>query len=242
MKNYIFTCKNCNHAIQQNDSQSGCEIGNLKILIDSNQAALNPETGYYDLERVCLGKHDSKVKFNYLFILKDSNLINQLYTNINQAVERGAVWIGVIHDFPDKGDEIIEKLKTLECKHFVAANYEKFDDVFKLDQPMNSYINGWTIVNIVGEEFNHELTDQLSKYLTTNQKPVALVRNYDESINGMAFLNIIYKFLKGSRPIKDEYENILHVKVYEEKITEMSPDMVKSWKEIYEISDIITNQ
>jgi hypothetical protein len=106
---------------------------------------------------------------------------------------------------------------------------------------MKNYKNGWTIVNVVGEDFDTNLINTLDFYLNTKTKPIALIKSGEDSVNEMCFYNFIYKFLKGSKlEVNSETQEIID-KSYEEKVAESSIDMIKTWKEINEINNSFTS-
>lgn len=245
MKTYIFSCENCKHADIKNQIQEGCNLHKLQSFIDQDKASFNPEINFYDLNRVCLSKNSDeialKTKVGYLFILNEESKFDVLKKNISLCLENNPIWIGVVHSSPDLNDDIIEYFKEVPCLHNIICNYDLIDDIYKPDQYIKKYKNGWTIVNVVGEEFNKDLCLSLDAYLDSNQRPVGLIKDDGESINNLCFFNVIYKFLKGSKPEIDEETEEVTFATYEEKIMLMSPDMIKTWKEIYEINSHSSN-
>ena len=235
MKNYIFTCEGCAHAAISNNVQIGCNLNKLQSFIDQEKASINPTSNFYDLNRVCMSKNSIKeknTKVGYLFILKEETKFPELINNISLCLKNNPVWIGVVHELPDLTDEIINSLKDLPCLHNIICNFSSIDSLYIPDQLINKYKNGWTIVNIVGEKFDETLYDKLDNYIIANKKPIALIKNIDNSVNGMVFFNIIYKFLKGSKPDIDEETQDVTFRTYEHKIIEMSPDMIKTWEDL----------
>jgi len=240
MKTYIFSCENCKHADIADGIQTGCSLHKLQSFIDQEKASLNPESNFYDLNRVCLSKNSDEValktKIGYVFILNEVSKLETLKENIHLCLENNPVWIGVVHNLPEANDNIIEYFKDVPCLHNIICNYDLIDDIYKPDQLLKKYKNGWTIVNVVGEEFNKDLCLTLENYISNNEQPVGLIKDEGESVNNFCFFNIIYKFLKGSKPDINEETDEVTFATYEEKIMAMSPDMIKTWKEIYEIN------
>lgn len=244
MKNYIFTCKDCVHVTKENDIQTGCNLNKLQSFIDQEKASINPATNFYDLNRVCMSKNNvdqRNTKVGYLFILKNKDKLPELINNISLCLKNNPIWIGVVHDFPELKDEIVDNVKHVPCLHNIICNFSTVDNLYIPDQLINKYKNGWTIINVVGEKFDETLYNTLDEYIISNKKPVALIKNLDNSMNGMVFFNIIYKFLKGSKPDIDEETQDVTFRTYEHKIIEMSPDMIKTWEDLNENNRIISN-
>ena len=103
-------------------------------------------------------------------------------------------------------EKIINILDGLNIKYNIVCNYDKIADLYKLDQFIKNYKNGWTLVNVVGEYFNH------------NAKQV--------------YFNFIYRYVNGSRPDFNEEEQVYYTKSLYEKISAKDPSMIKTWKEI----------
>ena len=245
MKTYIFSCESCKHADMADQVQGGCSLNKLQSFIDQDKASFNPETNFYDLNRVCLSKNSDQValktKVGYVFILNEESKFENLKENVSLCLENNPIWIGVVHNLPHLNDDIIEYFKDVSCLHNIVCNYDPIDDIYKPDQFFKKYKNGWTIVNVVGEEFNKDLCLSLESYLNNNEQPVGLIKDEGESMNNFCFFNIIYKFLKGSKPDIDEETNEVTFATYEEKIAVMSPDMIKTWKEVNEINHNSSN-
>jgi hypothetical protein len=179
-------------------------------------------------------------KIGYIFILKDINQLETLKNNISKILHHDPNWIGICHNLVESTDDIIDEMRYLQCKYNIVMNYNQIPDLYILDQFINNIKNGWTIVNIVGEEFNEDLYLKINKVNNANI-PIALIKNESESINEMAYFNYIYKFLKGSKVEIDEETDIVRNMTYEEKIKEKSPDMIKTWEQINEINRSISN-
>lgn len=246
MENHkISSCQNCKHAEIDNNVQTGCAINKLSNFTESNSAELNNESGYYDLLKVCLFKNkelkDVKTPVGYIFILKDESKIELLKNNIENILDKNPIWIGIIHNLVNLADDIIDKFSYISLPINIICNHNEITDVDSLDLFMKNYKNGWTIVNIVGEDFNTNLVTTLDFYLSTKTKPIALIKSSEDSVNEMCFYNFIYKFLKGSKlEVNSETQEIID-KSYEEKVAESSIDMIKTWKEINEINNSFTS-
>jgi hypothetical protein len=98
---------------------------------------------------------------------------------------------------------------------------------------MNSYKNGWTFVNIAGKELDTNLLNVLNGYVN-DFNSLGLVTHDCDSINGFAFFNMIFKYLKGNYPSILDDETVVE-KTFIEKIMETSPQMKKNWKDLYEV-------
>lgn len=179
-------------------------------------------------------------KIGYIFILKDISHLPQLKDNISKISHHNPNWIGICHNLEEFADYIIEEMRYLKSSYNIVLNYNKIPDIYILDQFINNIKNGWTVVNIVGEDFNEDLYLKINK-ITTSNIPVALIRHDSDSINGMAYFNYIFKYLKGSKLEIDEENDIVKNMTYEEKIKEQSPAMIKNWEEIDEINRNIAN-
>ena len=179
-------------------------------------------------------------KIGYIFILKDVSHLSQLKDNISKVLHHNPNWIGICHNLEESADDIIDEMRYLECQYNIVLNYNKIPDIYILDQFINNIKNGWTVVNIVGEDFNEDLYLKINK-ITTSNIPVALIRHDSDSINGMAYFNYTFKYLKGSKLEIDEENDIVKNMTYEEKIKEQSPSMIKTWEEIDEINRNIAN-
>jgi len=229
----IFSCESCCHAILENSNQTGCLLDKLSK-IPSN---FNSSKGFFDLQKVCAYKNnnpeDVKIKLGYIFILNDISKLDELKKNIDLVQENNPMWIGVNHDFPEVATEINLYMARLNIPHNVILNYEKVSsDIHRLDQFMNSYKNGWTFVNVVGQQFDLSKVNILDNYI--NQfNPLAIVKNKCDSLNEFVFFNMIFKYLKGSYPSILE-DDTIEQKTFTEKVQDMSSYMIKNWKELYE--------
>lgn len=229
----IFTCESCCHAIIENDEQTGCKLDKLSKI----PSVFNKSTKFFNLEKVCAYKNNDpeniKIKVGYIFILKDPDKIQELKNNINSVKDMNPLWIGVNHDFPEIKDDINKYLMSLNIPYNIILNYEKVaGDIYRLDQFMKNYKNGWTLVNIIGEKFDIDKYKILNTYVN-HFNPLAIVKNKCDSVNELVFFNMIFKYLKGSYPSILEDETI-EQKTIIEKVEDMSSYMVKNWKELYE--------
>lgn len=134
-------------------------------------------------------------KIGYVFILNNFSSIEQLKLNISTAISCNPMWIGIIHNDKEIHKDIITFMESYHIPFNIIYNIENIPDILKLDQFMSNYKNGWTIVNVVGEQFSTDKYDTINK-IPADIAPIALVRDESESINNMCFFNIIYKHLK----------------------------------------------
>ena len=172
----------------------------------------------------------------YVFILNDPNLISELKENILTVMSRNPMWIGITTNDEEVNQDIINFMECLNVPFDVIYNLHELPDILKLDQYMSHYKNGWTLVNVVGEEFSIDKYDYVEA-IFNSIAPVALIRDESESINNMCFFNIIYKFLQGSKcKIEGDTEETeeLVCELFEERVAASQPTMIKTWKDIYD--------
>lgn len=242
MRNYkISSCSNCKHAVLDNGVQTACAVNKINRLIESKFAEFNAESGHYDLFKVCLFRNkdssDVKTPVGYIFILNDISNIDTLKNNIDKALEKNPIWIGIVHNLVDSASDIILKFGYIACPINIICNHNPTHDIISLDMFMKNYKNGWTIVNVVGEDFDIDLIDSLDLYLNNTRSATALIKSSDDSVNQMCFYNFIYKYLKGSLLEIDPTTEEVIDKTYEQKVLDSSPNMIKTWKEINEINN-----
>lgn len=243
----IFSCYKCKHAIIKNSKQVGCEENKLEKLISDDKAQILDDDYFYSLEKVCLFKDDNNtanksevdIRLGYIFILNDANKLDILKNNINLIKDKNPIWIGVTHQFEDLNSDIVNILEAANCKYNIIINYKESDDVFKPDQYMNQYLNGWTLINIVGEPFNSNAKEILQDCIINKDLvAAAIVDTCDDSkINNVCFFNILYKYLNGSKlELKDSEDDsgeiTGYVKSYIRKVLETKSSMIKTWKEL----------
>jgi hypothetical protein len=236
----IFSCENCCHAVINDNRQTGCKLNKLAKIPHS----MNEDKKFFDLKKVCQYKdrdpNNIKAKIGYIFILDNPDNIEQLKQNIEQIKNSSPLWIGVNIDFPDLAADINDYLIGLNIPYNIISNYEKIaGDIYRLDQFMNNYKNGWTIVNIVGQTFDINMPTVLNNYLN-DLNSLAIAKYGCGSLNGFTFFNMVFKYLKGSYPSILEDDTIMQ-KDFIEKTTEVSPEMIKDWKDIYEIYSTFSN-
>jgi len=226
--NSIFSCQSCKHAILENDSQKDCNLNLLETL-----PVVGELNGYYELGRVCLSKSEiPDVNLGYIFVLKDDSLVDLMFENIEKIKDKNPLWIGINSDFIGKSEIILNRLQSIiSCKFNIISNYDPISDFDRLDQFMKNYKNGWTLVNVVGEEFNPDSKDVLQKYIIDNAGIAGLIKN-NENINGWCFFNMIYKYLKGSIPEIEKDTEIITTDTFLEKIEKQQKSMIKNWGDI----------
>ena len=246
MRNYkISSCSNCKHAVLDNGVQTACAVNKLNQLIESKFTEFNTESGHYDLFKVCLSRNkeisDVKTPVGYIFILNDVSDIDILKSSIDKALEKNPMWIGIVHDLVDLASDVIIKFASTPCPINIICNHSPVHDIISLDMFMKNYKNGWTIVNVIGEEFDIGLIDNLNLYLENTKSAIALIKLNDDSVNGMCFYNFLYKYLKGSLLEVNPTTQEVIDKTYEQKVLDASPNMLITWKEINEINDSFTS-
>ena len=172
------------------------------------------------------------MRIGYILILKNPDNFSSLKNHLSAIKDSNPIWVGVINDFVEYHEEIIDILKTFACEFNVIYNLEKTPDIQKLDQ-FSKYKNGWTVVRVAGEDVVDN-TDLLDKYILDGNK-IGLIKHNDESINGMCFFNFIFKFLKGNKYELNEETKEVIFKTFEEKVIEKDPNMITTWEKINEI-------
>ena len=179
-------------------------------------------------------------KIGYVFILNDSNLISELKENVSAVISRNPMWIGITNNDKEVNQDIIDFMQNFNVPFDIMYNLEDIPDILKLDQHISHYKNGWTLVNIVGEDFSIDKYDYVEAVFNSIA-PVALVRDESESINNMCFFNMIYKFLHGSKCKLEEETEELVCELFEERVAASQPTMIKTWKDIYENNGYFTS-
>ena len=237
------TCLGCKFAVMGYKSQLDCSLGKLDVLKSKSQSY---DSTYFDLDRVCIFKRsenwegdivsETTPKVGYIFILKDRNKLEELKQNILKT--KNPIWIGIYHPFSDLQKEIIE-FTTEVLNHSrmnIVCDFSEKDlkDLYKLDKFENNYINGWTIVNVVGEDFDVDvLTKKLEIFINENLGRASIIYNKDsDNVNGLCFFNIYYKFYKGSRSSLDTTLNKVIYQTFIEKALEENSQLVKDWSDI----------
>lgn len=233
-EHHLTNCQGCKHAVLVDNSQEGCALNLLESLgaqkIDS----------YYQADKVCMfnNKDESEVdvKLGYIFILENFDDLNILKNNLSLISDKNPLWIGVSSNDPTKNTQIAELLDTVGCKYNIISNFAAVDNIYKLDQFMKNYKNGWTLVNVVGQEFDFNVRDKLVNFVLKNNKRAALIKNSldpeDFSVNGICYFNFIYKYLNGSKAELNEEEGVYYTKSFSQKITEQSPEMIVAWSQL----------
>lgn len=230
----LISCQDCKHIILSGDSQEGCQLN----LLDNLEAQKTDK--YYEFNRVCMFKNkdvdEVDVKLGYIFILDDFSKLDILQNNLTLIKDKAPMWIGVSSNDPTKNTQIAETLDTVGCKYNIISNFNEVDNIYKLDQFMKNYKNGWTLVNIVGQDFDPDVKNKLNQFVLKNGKKAALIKDTtdpdDFSVNGICYFNFIYKYLNGSKAELNEEENVYYTKSFPQKIAEQSPQMIVAWSEL----------
>ena len=227
-------CNSCCHAIVENEEQVGCKLN----LLEKLQAYKEDEEKYFYLNKLCLFKNknqdDVDVKLGYLFIYNKGVDLQDLLNNIEAIKTQNPSWVGV-SSYTTEGHELIKRsLDELKCRYNVVMNYKEVDNIYKLDQFIDLFHNGWTVVNIVGEELFLP-KEKLSSFILNGNR--AAIIKHDKSpdmieINGVAYFNYLYKMLNGNLPESTEEEGILISKSFAHKVFERSPSMIVSWEDL----------
>lgn len=228
-----LTCEGCIHAIIE-DEQSGCKFDLLETL-DAQKV-----DKYYILNRTCLIKNknpeDVDVKLGYLFILKDFKHLPILESNINTIKDKNPIWIGISTNDPSKNYQVVKILDTAGCKYDIISNYEEIDDIYRSDQFMKNYKNGWTLVNIVGEYFDSEAKNKLQRFILKDAKKAAIIKSDNNpdvvEINGICYYNFIFKYLNGNKPELNEEDQCYYAKSFAHKIYEKDSNMIATWSNL----------
>lgn len=225
-----FTCEGCVHAIVDTD-QTGCKFNLLE--------ALNAEKfdKYYILDRTCLFKNKNPeevdVKLGYLFILEDFKDLPILEANVQSIKDKNPIWIGVSTNDPSKTYQVAKILDIAKCEYEIIGNYAELDPIYKLDQFMKHYKNGWTLVNIVGQDFDPNVKDKLQKFIIEQNKKTAIIKTTsspdDIEINGICYFNFIFKYLNGNKPELNEEDGAYYAKSFAHKVYEKDQNMIATW-------------
>ena len=178
------------------------------------------------------------MRIGYIFLLNDINNLESLKEQLLSIEHSNPIWVGVITEFEECYDQIIDILNKYNFSFNVVYNIEKIPDIHKLDQ-FSNYKNGWTIVRIAGENI---IDDEklLDKYISDGNK-IAIIKGSDQSINGMCFFNFIYKYLKGSKYEVDPETDEVIFRTFEEKVLEKDPNMITTWDKLNEIYSNTSN-
>lgn len=225
-----FTCEGCVHAIMDTD-QTGCKL-NLLNALDGEKS-----DKYYILDRTCLFKNKTPeevdVKLGYLFILEDFKNLPTLEANVLAIKDKNPIWIGVSTNDPSKTYQVAKILDLAKCEYDIVANYVELDTIYRLDQFMKNYKNGWTLVNIVGQNFDLEAKDKLDKFVIRDNKKAAVIKNTsdpdDIQINGICYYNFLFKYLNGNKPEVNDQDKAYYTKSFIHKVYEKDKNMIATW-------------
>ena len=238
----VDSCKECKFALlDDNHVQYGCSLNKSNILRCNHDTA-----GYYDLQRLCIFKRakdwdgdieaETAPRVGYLFILKNKDDMSKLRENLTKV--KNAIWLGVSHFYPELQKELIELSHqvTGHNKVNVICNFSELNknEYYQIDNFDKNFVNGWTIVNIVGEDFNPEtLLSKLKTYINDQLNVAGVFLNKDSnSLNNMCFFNIYYKYYKGSRPVINPNTDKICYDNFIQKILSDRKQLVKHWEEL----------
>jgi len=233
----IFSCHDCVHAKMNEGTQEGCELNHLKAM-----GAFDITDGYFSLSRVCMDKSEVdekkyvEIQLGYIFIIDGEKHIDEFKQNLETISTKNPIWVGIVHNAVNKINEILDIVRSTipTVKFNVITNLnDNMDNFSKLDQFAKHYLNGWTLVNVVGEEFKSDTKEKLQKYIVEDLNVAGLIKDKDnESLNGACYYNLIYKFLKGSTPEYDDDNELILFKNFFERIEEKQSSMIKYWEDI----------
>lgn len=227
-------CDGCFHAKVENSDQTGCDIDVLKTLKPYKKEG----DSFFKLDKICLFKNKSEsevdIKLGYLFILNKDSQLETLKNNISAISSKNPAWVGVIIQTVELNKEIKECLDKIGCRYNIITNFKEVDNVYKMDQFIDLFHNGWTLVNVVGEEFI-DIKNKLTNFVL--QGGVAAVikstnNPEDIEVNGVAYYNYIYKMLNGNLPELIDEEKMYVTKSFAQKVFERSPGMIMKWEDL----------
>lgn len=238
------SCSGCKFALIDDKKiqyQYGCSLNKSNALKNDHITL-----GYYDLKRFCIFKRpkdwegdielETAPRIGYLFILKDKDQINQLKENLTKV--KNAIWLGISHFCPELQKEIIQLAHEItgHNKVNIICNFSEVNrnEYYQIDNFDKNLISGWTLVNIVGEDFDPDkLINKLKVYINDELKVAGLFLHKDaKSLNGMCFFNIYYKYYKGSRPAINPNTDQVCYDNFIEKISSDKQHLVKYWEEL----------
>ena len=236
------TCEGCKFITVENGTQTGCAINKLDRFKKLANATLN-SLNIYEFSRVCIYKRNNEwegdiqaetaTPMSYIFILKDFEKLNILAESLKKVKVLNPVWIGIIHTCTANHKEVIEEMNAVGNRIFnVIMQLNETADFDKIDAFYKNIPQGWTLINIVGEELRINALNEISEAINENLKTVAVVKNTNESINGLCFNNFFYRALHGSFPIIDEPNQTMYYKNIIEKVQEAFPDGVYTWEDL----------
>lgn len=227
-------CNNCKHAIVNNEDQTGCNLN----LLDSLKPYKEDGDKFYKLNKICLYKNKDKsevdIKLGYIFILNNESLINTLKENIKKVANNNPAWIGVVLHTTDYNKDIKDEIDKIGCRYNIVSNFKEVDDIYKLDQFIDLFHNGWTLINIVGEDL-YDIKDKLENFVLTGNR-AAIIKDLKDpdivQINGIVYYNYLYKMLNGNLPELIEDEKMYLTKSFAQKVFEKNPEMIVSWEDL----------
>lgn len=232
------SCKGCKFAIVDESKQIGCEQHKLEKFIAQGVAKIDDDR-WYSIDRLCMFKRfvdwdgsiedETQIKMGYIFILNRESSFDELIQNINAIKDKEPLWIGVICTSYQPKKDIIDILNSIGCKYNIITDYIEKQDWFYIDPFIKHIKNGWTLVNIVGKEFISDAKERMHKAINEDLKAIGLVTPAEDSLNGICFFNIFFKFHNGSVPNFDEESNSYIVESFENKMRRKSAEFVEEW-------------
>lgn len=227
----LKTCNNCKHAAINNDIQVGCNI-NIADRLGFDQT----ESAYYDLKNICLFKNKEKedvdISMGYIFVSQQNTTFEDIKQCIDKVLNNNPMWIGVYCYSVDIKDACTSYLNSLQIKYNILLAFSDTSDFDKLDKFIKNYLNGWTHVHVVGQEFKESSKELLFQKILIENYKIGLILENKDSINNMCYFNMIYKFLKGSKLIQDENSGEIIDKTFYEKLKEKSENMIYTWSDL----------
>lgn len=178
------------------------------------------------------------VKLGYIFISKSDNPLIGLFESFEKIKDKDPLWIGISNLNPEYNTAISLKIEEMmpNVQYNIISNFEEIEDLYKIDQFLKNYKNGWTIVNIIGQELDLLAKEKLHKAINEKLDKFCLVVEDKEAeipnVNNLLFFNFTYCFLKGNCPEYLEETNELVLKSILDKTREKGSDMIRNWSEL----------
>jgi hypothetical protein len=178
------------------------------------------------------------IRLGYIFILKDEKDLSSLKDNLVAINDKNPLWIGVSNLSVERNEYIADLIRTTnpDIKYNIVSNFEDIDDLYKLDQFLKEYKNGWTLVNIAGQPFKTDAREILTEYINNKREVFCLILNNKEEevpqVNNLCYFNFIYVALKGNMPDYIKEDDSFITKSFFDKVNESQPSMIRTWEEL----------